>query len=135
MKEKSGLKNNTVRFQDDSDDIRFEMLGKWKPTDNLYVYLKNTETGKGFTRKIRDVSWLLIDQLGHCVTTITWEHKEDREPNASVDAFPICSVCKEHTTNCDFCNEELLVGTMFYCNENGSHYCEKCNDTRNQTKK
>lgn len=66
-KERSGVKNNTVRELSTEDD-RYKVLVK-RPLD-LWIKIINSENGRYFLRKIRDVS--IFKKL----IIITWEHKE-----------------------------------------------------------
>ena len=67
-KEYLGLKNNTVRVQDDPEDIRFEILNNFisGKINLLNIVIINPETQEQFTRIIRDV----VDYKGTYI--ITW---------------------------------------------------------------
>ena len=58
IKEKSGLKPNTIRFFEKSTDDRLLALNKfkfWQDTP-LMIEITNTDSGKIFTRVVSDVS-------------------------------------------------------------------------------
>ena len=67
-KEKSGIKNNTVRLVDIFDK-RFDILEDI--SNEVEIEIINTETKESFIRKIRDVTFF----YEYCV--ITWKHEED----------------------------------------------------------
>lgn len=89
-KEKSGIKNNTVRVVDDnyfsySEDSRFNLLSdiyklslenNYKiPEDiKLYIEIENKETGESFTRKVTDIT--IFENNFEMIFIITWEHEE-----------------------------------------------------------
>ncbi|MGB6129087.1 MAG: hypothetical protein WBG30_10075 [Psychrilyobacter sp.] len=53
-KEKSGIKNNTVRFTDHGE--RFKALKKFDLKKEIFVEIINPNTFECFTRQIKDVS-------------------------------------------------------------------------------
>ena len=74
-KEKSGIKNNTVRRWERFDK-RFKLLDDFKDDfiDELYIEVINKETKESFIRKVRDVT--LCDFDGKLLYIITWNDKE-----------------------------------------------------------
>lgn len=69
-KEESGIKNNTLRGNDDSD-IRFQTLKRWSESGKYgIIRIKRTTDGKTFERKIRDATcWLNL-------WIITWDDNQ-----------------------------------------------------------
>ena len=57
-KEYLGLKNNTIRKQDDEDDVRFNILKDFVYCNLtiLNIEIKNTETKEVFSRLVTDVT-------------------------------------------------------------------------------
>ena len=56
-KEKSDLKNNTVRIYDQADE-RFRLLNLWAIKDKYgKIRIVNSETGESFERHIRDITF------------------------------------------------------------------------------
>ena len=64
-KELSGLKNNTVRFDDKKE--RFDILREFKKGDELGIVITDPKTGFSFSRHVRDVS------IYNEIFIITWE--------------------------------------------------------------
>ena len=73
-KEKSGIKNNTVRRWKIFDE-RFEILEQFENgfIENLFIEIVNTETKESFIRKVRDVTHFGIGGVNFI---ITWDDKE-----------------------------------------------------------
>lgn len=73
-KEKSGIKNNTVRRWE-MFDKRFETLALFEigHIKELFIEIVNTETKESFIRKVRDVSSFGIGGVNFI---ITWDDKE-----------------------------------------------------------
>ena len=73
-KEKSGIKNNTVRCWE-MFDKRFETLASFEIgyIKELFIEIVNTETKESFVRKVRDVSSFGIGGVNFI---ITWDDKE-----------------------------------------------------------
>ena len=73
-KEKSGIKNNTVRRWEILDK-RFEILALFEigHIKELFIEIVNTETKESFIRKVRDVSSFGIGGVNFI---ITWDDKE-----------------------------------------------------------
>lgn len=70
-KEKSGIKNNTVRKADTSGRF-FDLECFMKGLKELQIEIVNTETKESFIRKIIDVSYFDTDS-GDEFYIITWE--------------------------------------------------------------
>jgi hypothetical protein len=72
-KEKSGVKNNTVRECDDFNDERFKHLFDFSigKKEELTIVIRNSVTGKGFMRKVRDVT------IHGNQYIITWGHEDE----------------------------------------------------------
>jgi len=68
-KEKSGIKNNTIRFY--GADERFNILDKFRTGEikNLNIEIQESRTGETFRRSIRDVTVYAE------IYIITWEAK------------------------------------------------------------
>ena len=67
-KEKSGVKNNTVRVASNMDDERFKVLRYWFHSQKYgKIRIVNSESGESFTRQIRDVTFWMDMWI------ITWE--------------------------------------------------------------
>lgn len=74
-KEKSGLKNNTIRVID-KDDERFRLVNLWAIKKKYgYIRIRNTETKEFFEREIKDISfynymwiisWFASDYCSRC---------------------------------------------------------------------
>lgn len=76
-KEKSDLKNNTVRLVDPKDD-RFRLLEEYTQGEvmHLFVYITNTKTGASFRRWVKDVTfWEVKPDVTVCV--ISWRTQEE----------------------------------------------------------
>lgn len=73
-KEKSGIKNNTVRRWEILDK-RFETLASFEIgyIKELFIEIVNTETKESFVRKVRDVTHFGIGGVNF---VITWDDKE-----------------------------------------------------------
>lgn len=73
-KEKSGIKNNTVRRWKILDE-RFKILEQFENgfIKDLFIEIVNTEKKESFVRKVRDVSHFGVDGVDFI---ITWDNKE-----------------------------------------------------------
>lgn len=90
IKEKSGIKNNTVRIYEkfsevDEKDERFATLkqmykkqleneNKLPDDEELYIEIVKASSGESFIRKIRDIT--IFENNFEMIFIITWEHKE-----------------------------------------------------------
>lgn len=90
IKEKNGIKNNTVRIYEkfsevDEKDNRFTVLkevykrqlenGNKLPDDEeLYIEITSASSGESFVRKVRDIT--IFENNFEMIFIITWEHKE-----------------------------------------------------------
>jgi hypothetical protein len=71
-KEKSGIKNNTVRLFKIAGDRREKILKDWiKKPFELNIKIVNPKTKEYFVRRIRDVTYY------GCRYIITWEELEE----------------------------------------------------------
>ena len=76
-KEKSDIKNNTVR-ELEKGNYRFEILNQFALgiVTDLTIEIENTETGYTFQKQVKDVTiWRL--ENGKIIYIITWEIKKD----------------------------------------------------------
>lgn len=73
-KEKSGIKNNTVRRWEIFDK-RFEILEQFENgfIEELFIEIVNTETKESFIRKVKDISHFGIAGVDFI---ITWDNEE-----------------------------------------------------------
>lgn len=55
--ERDGVKNFTIRKKDRKDK-RFRALHQWRCEYDWYIKIKNPETGKDFSRRIKNVAYL-----------------------------------------------------------------------------
>lgn len=76
-KEKSGIKNNTVRHLSNTEALKVREAERLFLHSDLFIKIKNTETGESFCRILRDIS------TNDDVTVFTWDERE----------VPVCCVC------------------------------------------
>ena len=70
-KEKSGVKNNTVRVATEMDDERFTTLRYWYHSQRYgKIRITNSDTGDYFERQIRDITFWMDMWI------ISWEHSD-----------------------------------------------------------
>jgi hypothetical protein len=76
-KEKSGLKNNTIRIVDETEkNIIVCALNRVLGQIGLKINIKNTENEESFTRAIKDISFFTIDNE-ICLAIFTWKECEN----------------------------------------------------------
>lgn len=71
-KEKSDIKNNTIRFYDSSDDRFITLRKAINKGENLIIEIINTETGEKFERITSDITIFNLH-----IVIITWKHDKN----------------------------------------------------------
>ena len=70
-KEYLGLKPNTLRTFEDSQDIRLEIIELWEKgkLNAINIEIENTETHEMFTRRVIDITFWKNEYI------ISWQHE------------------------------------------------------------
>jgi hypothetical protein len=69
LKEKSGIKSNTVRRLLHGEE-RLKKLKSWRESDPLFVEIENLETMERIQRRVKDVSFFEFEHIELCI--ISW---------------------------------------------------------------
>ena len=83
-KEKSGLKCNTVRMFELSDDREYilrDIINEEIKKEDVILKIMNANTGETFEREISDVSKFEINNME--IYIISWIHKDERNLHES----------------------------------------------------
>lgn len=106
--EKSGLKNNTIRIQDDEKDERFHYLEDIR--ENMRIEIINPETGESFERKIKHIA--IWKTQGLKIFIISWVDNSELQKARNkgfVDADILNATIREDVKKCGAKAERLKL--------------------------